>query len=972
MTSDGKLTFAGDDLDGRVNSPVMDRNNKLCVLIKVSVHNELRNPLYLSVGTTLEVIKTDHRPDGEVWFYVPTEVKNLEFRCKGYPSIKIPVTVRLHPGDVYRTTITANSTGSYVQSAVVTSNYLKVKVPEGATLYIGKTRDYELDSQFLPDGSFNKLLDYGEYFYKVEHEFYETAEGVLTVGSDAGVRHLDMTPAFSYMDIVTEPAGAEVFMDGRYVGTSPLSLSERIRKGRTTIRVQKDLYYPDEIIYDVPGDTVRHSTSISLKPRFATVTCICEDREAEIWIDDLKVGTGTWTGPLSSSSSHYLEARRKGHSGTGLRIEVNDGETLIRTIEAPAPLYGTVTLSSEPSGASVRLDGRPVGKTPLTLNNILTEDHSLELSLNGYRTDTSSFTLEQNQHLQLHLTLKEEDRRGTHNGHEWVNLGLNVMWATCNLGASSPSEYGEYYAWGKTSPEDRSSSNSLIDNKEKQSDIDISGNPQFDAATANWGKGWRMPTKGDYEDLMYKCKWEIVNQDGHNGFKVTGPNGNSIFLPAAGFGGGSSIISIGENGHYWSSTLSTYSKPCNLVLSLELKRTYTYNHDYDWRCSIRPVYDKDTTGHSADYHVINISKPAGDVGGHGWVDMGLSVMWAACNMGASSPFDRGDEYRWGDTTKSEDFSNKTRKIYREKMNDISGNPLYDAATANWGHGWRMPTKDELDRLLECEWILVDYNGYRGYKVVGLNGNSIFLPFDEGDYGSYWSSTPDAKAVYNYLVIKNTDDYSSRRLSSDSHYSSYFIRPVIDVHSVDSTFICNGDPVEIGGYKAMDLGLSVKWATCNIGASSPTAFGEYYAWGEIKTKSEYTEKNSRTYGKETGPVSGNPQYDAATANWGVDWRMPTKAEFEELIQKCTWECIHGGVMITGPNGNSIFLPGTINRVWTTGAYWSSDSSGPDNAVSLDFYVYHGDLDLNFTELKASFEISINKRLAGYTIRPVTDK
>lgn len=749
MTSDGKLTFAGDDLDGRVNSPVMDRNNKLCVLIKVSVHNELRNPLYLSVGTTLEVIKTDHRPDGEVWFYVPTEVKNLEFRCKGYPSIKIPVTVRLHPGDVYRTTITANSTGSYVQSAVVTSNYLKVKVPEGATLYIGKTRDYELDSQFLPDGSFNKLLDYGEYFYKVEHEFYETAEGVLTVGSDAGVRHLDMTPAFSYLDIVTEPAGAEVFIDGRYVGTSPVSLSERIRKGRTTIRVQKDLYYPDEIIYDVPGDTVRHSTSISLKPRFATVTCICEDREAEIWIDDLKVGTGTWTGPLSSSSSHYLEARRKGHSGTGLRIEVNDGETLIRTIEAPAPLYGTVTLSSEPSGASVRLDGRPVGKTPLTLNNILTEDHSLELSLNGYRTDTSSFTLEQNQHLQLLLTLKEEDRRGTHNGHEWVNLGLNVMWATCNLGASSPEYVGTYYAWGETSPKgEYTKENSLTRGKTIES-VHISGNPQYDAATANWGKGWRLPTIKDFEDLIYECKWEEISMNGRNGYKVTGPNGNSIFLPSTG-----RIMynsKSGTLGYYWCSQPSLDSeKAYHLLTESTPQTTIIYRH---YGLNIRPVLDKSII------NVVSDSNISIHTSTHEAVDLGLSVKWATCNIGAEKPSDYGDYYSWGEIMTKSCYAEGSSRTLDIRIGDISGKLKYDAATMKWGKDWRIPTIKEFEELIDkCDWRWTEIDGHNGYEVTGPNGNSIFLPAAGRRYefslenvrcsGSYWSSSPIKKDVRN--------------------------------------------------------------------------------------------------------------------------------------------------------------------------------------------------------------------------------
>ena len=136
-----------------------------------------------------------------------------------------------------------------------------------------------------------------------------------------------------------------------------------------------------------------------------------------------------------------------------------------------------------------------------------------------------------------------------------------------------------------------------------------------------------------------------------------------------------------------------------------------------------------------------------------------------------------------------------------------------------------------------------------------------------------------------------------------------------------------------GYGYVDLGLSVKWATCNVGASKPEDYGNYYAWGETTTKSSYTESNSKTYGKKMGDIAGNSSYDAATANWGGDWRMPTKAEQEELLKNCTWTWTTqngvNGHNVKGPNGNSIFLPAAGRRDWSSlyeagsfGYYWSS--------------------------------------------------
>lgn len=150
---------------------------------------------------------------------------------------------------------------------------------------------------------------------------------------------------------------------------------------------------------------------------------------------------------------------------------------------------------------------------------------------------------------------------GSLNGHEWVDLGLpsGTKWATCNVGASAPEQYGNYYAWGETKPKDEYySTNSVTYN---QSISNFSGNPQYDAATANWGEGWKMPTRTQMEELLSRCTWEWIKQNGVRGYKVTGPNGNIIFLPASGHWFEISFTdgSCG-NTYYWSSSPNyTYS-----------------------------------------------------------------------------------------------------------------------------------------------------------------------------------------------------------------------------------------------------------------------------------------------------------------------------------------------------------------------------------------------------------------------------
>ena len=176
-----------------------------------------------------------------------------------------------------------------------------------------------------------------------------------------------------------------------------------------------------------------------------------------------------------------------------------------------------------------------------------------------------------------------------------------------------------------------------------------------------------------------------------------------------------------------------------------------------------------------------------------------------------------------------------------------------------------------------------------------------------------------------------------------------------------------------GHEYVDLGLSVKWATCNVGATSPEDYGDYFAWGETETKSTYTEGNSKTNGKSMGDIAGNSSYDAARANWGGDWRMPTKVEMQELIDKCNWKWTtqNGvkGYKVTGPNGNSIFLPAAGRRYRSSlylagrfGGYWSSTP----NDFIFDFYVYY----LSFGRVLQDMYYD-GYRYYGRSVRPVVE-
>ena len=178
--------------------------------------------------------------------------------------------------------------------------------------------------------------------------------------------------------------------------------------------------------------------------------------------------------------------------------------------------------------------------------------------------------------------------------YEYVDLGLSVKWATCNVGATTPEEYGDYFAWGEVEPK----TNYNLDTykyydgsnftKYTGSDKTVL-DPEDDAATANWGGSWRMPTKAEQDELRNNCTWTWITQSGVNGYKVTGPNGNSIFLPAAGYLRGGALLSAGSYVDYWSSSLYTGSPSFAYYVGFNSVYVDWY---YNGRCfgfAVRPV-----------------------------------------------------------------------------------------------------------------------------------------------------------------------------------------------------------------------------------------------------------------------------------------------------------------------------------------------------------------------------------------------
>ena len=363
----------------------------------------------------------------------------------------------------------------------------------------------------------------------------------------------------------------------------------------------------------------------------------------------------------------------------------------------------------------------------------------------------------------------------------------------------------------------------------------------------------------------------------------------------------------------------------------------------------------------------------GKTNGHEWVDLGLpsGTRWATCNIGATQPHQAGGLYAWGEVATKASYTEGNSKTNGKSMNDISGNATYDVAAAKWGKGWRMPTKEEFAELIEyCTPVYERNNGRLGQTMTyPKTGRSIFLPAtghkdgakvqEANGCGNYWTSTPQSDS-YNNGAHEYHFGAALGEMGQGARYYGFAVRAVVD----NTDMINVPSQGQTDGNKWVDLGLPSgnKWATCNLGAKSSEEFGQIYQWAATTPTGERSKSNP-TSGKKMSSISGNKTYDAASAQWGSTWKMPTTADFQELMQHCTWEYTTLG-RVTGlkatskKNGNYIFFP--IETYSTMVEYWSATPAVYSDNYSSDTFLMNKDM----------VGPSSKNRSKSYPIRPIT--
>ncbi len=306
--------------------------------------------------------------------------------------------------------------------------------------------------------------------------------------------------------------------------------------------------------------------------------------------------------------------------------------------------YGSVMVSSSPTDATIWIDGINTKKTtPEVFDDLEPGKHTVKLVKEGYYDRSVVLAIKSGSQSDLSLTLWEKVSRapiakrdsvekpdrakkvfqvnekptavvstatGSTSGHGWVDLGLSVKWATCNVGASEPSDYGFYFAWAETSEKgvygfhnlryytagtgNTPATISKYNPDSRYGEVD--NKPQLDAsddaANANWGGSWRMPSNSEIMELIEKCTWTWTTLDGKKGYEVKSKtNGNSIFLPAAGYRDEGDFITVGLHGYYWSASLYTYIPDYSWLMYFSMSDYDGYYSNRRYGFSVRPVID---------------------------------------------------------------------------------------------------------------------------------------------------------------------------------------------------------------------------------------------------------------------------------------------------------------------------------------------------------------------------------------------
>ena len=378
----------------------LDDNDNPMALIKISTENislEQRAKFYFKGN--LETYFDKHlQEDGQLYLYVSAVAPFMEIIHPEYGKTEYTFPFDLcefcgYEMVVQYVPLVVNAASEPVQKK---KYHLIVKADQSdATIYI--------DDNPLDIGEASLLVTEGtNHTWKIECNLYHTETGSVTV-NERTVVNKTLRPAFGYINISSSPEqGAKVFVDGEYIGLSPIK-TDKLKSGTHTVRVMKDMYKMKEQSFTVTDGQTTNAT-LNMSANFVNVT-INTDSQSDIYVDEEYKGKGRWTGRLSDGE-HIVEARKANHRASSKAVELVLGETKTITLEAPKPIYGSLEINSSPMNANIYIDGKHYGETPNYINEIIIGSHELKLTKQGCSEIKKTITIKEGETLSVNEKLQ--------------------------------------------------------------------------------------------------------------------------------------------------------------------------------------------------------------------------------------------------------------------------------------------------------------------------------------------------------------------------------------------------------------------------------------------------------------------------------------------------------------------------------------------------------------------------------------
>ena len=762
----------------------------------------------------------------------------------------------------------------------------------------------------LQDGATSIMLENGTYNYTISAQDYHDLRGTFTVAGTKVEKELRLNPAYGWLSVIGGSLeGGAVYVDNKLVGTAPIK-EFKLSSGEHQIRIIKELYKPYIETVTIRDNQTTNCTP-SLAADFANVY-ITAPEGADIWINGNQKGSGSWSGKLAAGV-YLFEARKAGYKSSSMSQTISaSSATQNYTLPAPTPIVGSLIVQGTPVMADVTVDGKSVGRLPLSLDNLLIGSHNVAVSKDGYAAHTQSITIAEGKTATITVALKKQTEQSysntpTYNTSSNISSGKSykvgdfynenglrgVVFEVSADGKSgkivnmSESDGGLLWTNIKSEQKRKIGTTDQYDGENNMNTVKLLPNwessyPVF-AYCANLGNGWYLPASEELKLLL-------LNDKVHDAVNHT--------LEA---NGGKKLSNKKDPRWYWSSTEGSYVSS-DKITSAKLVRlnyddigehgkdlSYSFTrtraiHKFGNGISSSNYSSSSSNYSSSSYSTSGKSYKVGDLynenGKKGvviWTDASgrygkiVSLEKSSSEMAWASAYEDCNK-RHGTADQHDGYKNmqKIQSIpgWREKF------PPF-AWCADLGEGWYLPTVNEL-------WLI-----YKNRDIIRPKLHNVV----SNDY--YYTSTEvdtDVKTAFAVNVFDNTViNYNGLK------FSKYYVRAVATFGTPSFSHRATSGPYKVGDYYNENGKEGVVFRVNASGTSGMiVSLNDYLTmWANRDEYESETKRKIKAVDEDNGwnnftivksISSWEKKYPAFAwcANLGSGWYLPATNELKSLL------------------------------------------------------------------------------------------